>query len=410
MPPEPLKAKNIVFVHGLFGWGPGELGDTPYWGQARAQFSQNFTTHEAKCGPLSSFHDRACELYAQIKGTPVDYGEKHSNDAEHERRPSRRDYSGKGFVPDWSEENPVILVGHSAGAHTCLQMQALLEQRFWDKENNANWVEAVICVAGVLNGSTLTYKFCDERSGKLNGLASDLIGRAVGFLSAFQGMGRFSVLDLYLDQWLSAGTPNLAAVLQAIDATKFVSGEDNLAYDLTLQGCRAANSRFSSNAGTYYLSLVTNASSRRALFGVPLPLKSWRIDPRISPLLSLAGAYQASRPDFGAPPIPGWGAGDLTIDNWRENDGAVSAVSQRYPFTAKSELLGGEGVFGRADIRRGRWYFERLDRALDRPFDHFDPVAGGGSALGRLLKPLDVGLPAAHVEVYRKLNALLATL
>ena len=29
-----MKANHIVFVHGLFGWGPGELGGIPYWGGA----------------------------------------------------------------------------------------------------------------------------------------------------------------------------------------------------------------------------------------------------------------------------------------------------------------------------------------------------------------------------------------
>jgi hypothetical protein len=33
-----VKAKHIVFVPGLFGWGPGELGGFPYWGGALSQF------------------------------------------------------------------------------------------------------------------------------------------------------------------------------------------------------------------------------------------------------------------------------------------------------------------------------------------------------------------------------------
>jgi triacylglycerol lipase len=125
----------------LFGWGPGELGGLPYWGDALAQFSAAFATYEAKCGPISSFHDRACELFAQIKGTRIDYGEAHSLVAGHARW--SRDYARRGFVSDWSEENPVILVGHSAGAQTCLQLQRLLAQDFWGLGTNANWIEAI---------------------------------------------------------------------------------------------------------------------------------------------------------------------------------------------------------------------------------------------------------------------------
>jgi hypothetical protein len=72
----PVKSNHIVFVPGLFGWGPGELGGFPYWGGALEQFDKNrFQTHWVKCGPISSFHDRACEVFARIKGAKIDYGE-----------------------------------------------------------------------------------------------------------------------------------------------------------------------------------------------------------------------------------------------------------------------------------------------------------------------------------------------
>jgi len=51
-------------------------------------------------------------------------------------------------------------------------------------------------------------------------------------------------------------------------------------------------------------------------------------------LLKGPAEYQALRPDFAIPPIQEWGAGDLMIDKWHENDGAVSSISQRFPFTA----------------------------------------------------------------------------
>ena len=125
-----MKANHIVFVPGLFGWGPGELGGFPYWGDALKQFDGNrFQIHEAKCGPISSFHDRACEIFAKIKGTAVDYGAEHSAAAGHDQ--TSRDYTGQGWVRDWSADNPVILIGHSAGAQTCLQLQQLLAEDFW---------------------------------------------------------------------------------------------------------------------------------------------------------------------------------------------------------------------------------------------------------------------------------------
>ena len=182
-----MKSKNIVFVPGLFGWGPAELGGLLYWGDALAQFEGVFNTHWAKCGPISSFHDRACELFAQIKGAQVHYGEKHSKEAGHDQ--TSRNYS-MGFVPDWSADNPVILIGHSAGAQTCLQLPQLVAGNFWKCGSDARWIEAIVSIAGVMNGSTLTYLAgCDQTTGKLKHLPSFFIQK-----------GTEPVIDLYLDQ------------------------------------------------------------------------------------------------------------------------------------------------------------------------------------------------------------------
>jgi triacylglycerol lipase len=185
-----MKSKHIVFVHGFLGWGPQDFhGLASYWGDALGEFSPSFETREAKCGPFSSFHDRACEVFAQIAGKPVDYGELHSRQAGHARTVSGYDFTGKAFVPEWSEENPVILIGHSAGAQTCLTLQRLLEENYWGGDTTANWIEAIVSIAGVLNGSLLTYIACDEQSGKVRGLASDFIGDALKILAKVHAIG-----------------------------------------------------------------------------------------------------------------------------------------------------------------------------------------------------------------------------
>ena len=67
----------VVLVHGLLGFGPKELGPLNYWGTA-FKVPSPLPRYEASVGPLSSAHDRACELAAQIKGARVDYGEEHA--------------------------------------------------------------------------------------------------------------------------------------------------------------------------------------------------------------------------------------------------------------------------------------------------------------------------------------------
>ena len=75
------KDDPVVFVHGLMGWGQraGINAVLPYWGMTTGSLtsylnSLGYETYSATVGPISSAWDRACELYAQLTGTTVDYG------------------------------------------------------------------------------------------------------------------------------------------------------------------------------------------------------------------------------------------------------------------------------------------------------------------------------------------------
>jgi triacylglycerol lipase len=414
-----LQSKNIVFVHGLFGWGPsdGMSRVLPYWGEALAQFDGGaFATHEAKVGPVSSFHDRACELYAQIRGRRVDYGEKHSQEAGHARFSPTLNFEGKALVPDWSAKNPVILVGHSAGAQTVLTLQRLLREGLWNEpgdETGADWVEAIVCVAGVLNGSLLTYVFgCDKSDGQLH---HGLPAQAISSLITLAGLAKKdldfvpSLVDLWLDHW--PGGAGASGSMDWFQASDFVKGTDNLAYDLSLQGCRDANDAFEADANTYYLSLVTGATQApRLLTGLRNTLERLvgrAPGPSVLPessmisLLKPSACFQAGVTFDGAP-IPGWGVGDLTLDAWAENDGAVSSISERYPFTGRNPPAFGRGFMSGQALEPGRWNFERVEDVVGLRFDHIDPVCGAGVKSG--------SYPAAHRQLWSKLRGRLSTL
>jgi triacylglycerol esterase/lipase EstA (alpha/beta hydrolase family) len=334
---------------------------------------------------VSSFHDRACELFAQIRGGDFIYG-KVPDGAKRSVVPrGERKHVAGPLVPDWSADQPVILVGHSAGAHTCLALQRLLGDDYFGVGSNADWVEAVICISGVLNGSTLTYEFgCDPVTGVLTDDPERLIRATVDIAGRLPKIP-LAGIDLWLEQWNDHH-----------DA--FVSGKDNLAYDLTLSGCEAANAAFSTNPNSYYLSLVTSMPTERPkLLGIPLP----RLFGGINVLLEESASYQADIVNFapGALPLANWGtAPELRIDAWRENDGAVSAISQRFPFTHHREPFGREGFFDGAPMQKGKWYFERVENVIGKRFDHLDP------AFGAMMK---WGSAAARRELYQKLAALL---
>ena len=83
---------KFIFVHGLSGWGSYDktYRRMPYWGMRNGDLisflrDNGFDCSAASVAPTGSAWDRACELYAQLNGTIVDYGKVHSQKNNHER-------------------------------------------------------------------------------------------------------------------------------------------------------------------------------------------------------------------------------------------------------------------------------------------------------------------------------------
>jgi triacylglycerol lipase len=262
-------------------------------------------------------------------------------------------------------------------------------------------------VAGVLNGSTLTYISCDETTGRLKRASDFLAQSALDFIAALRlaarpihDLGRD--YDLYLDQWTGKANMTTKELLTFFENNhRFAEGEDNLAFDLSLQGCLKANQKFRTGNKTHYFTLVARATHEG---GLPFGPKVQQPDESINFLLKGPAQFQALKPDFAMRPIPAWGAGELVIDKWRENDGAVSSISQRFPFTAGAPPMDGDGIFGREPetIEKGRWYVEDIEAVTGARFDHFDPVVGA--------KLKSSESEAAQARLYGKLSALLQSL
>jgi len=348
----------IILCHGLFGWGPSELGGFPYWGTGRSVPSP-LRRREASVGPISSAHDRACELAFQVRGGCVDYGEAHAKEAGHAR-------FGRGYdrlsalYPEWSQERPVHLVGHSMGAPTIFLLQQLLAEDYFGWGSNANWIKSLSCISGVLNGSTATYLHgCDPETGlvkerSVGGFLSRLIELHIRMTGDL--FERF--YDFDLDHWgisQNYGEPIESQIRRIAQCPMFL-GTDNAAYSLTVQAMLDQNARCQTHPDTYYFSYVTEQTFSGFLTGHHFP------EPFMNPYAIPTAVYMGSA-TFDPPLYPGFQASD-----WWHNDGLVPVYSQMFPRISGEHPVGGE-ICGRTHFRPGEWYYEVLNSV-----DHIDIV------------------------------------
>lgn len=177
-------------------------------------------------GILSSDHDRACEVFFQVYGGTVDYGEEHALRVGHER--FGRVYA-QGAFPQWNQENPVHLVGHSFGATTAIELYQLLCKDAFHVGSNYKWVRSITCIAGPLSGTTLTHALgVREDSVTRYGIAHMLsIAINIWFKLAHDYPILNNVWDIRMDQWksqtasFSSAFSHANPVLRSLDLAVF---------------------------------------------------------------------------------------------------------------------------------------------------------------------------------------------
>ena len=322
---------KVIFVHGFFGWGPKELNRSlPYWGEA--ENADPFREDEerkarfASVGPISSNHDRACELFYQIKGGDCDYGQDHSEKHEHTRILTHWEKGFDPLYPSWNQENPIHLVCHSQGTTTARMLQFLLDRNFFspDHQTKANWIKSITSISGANNGTTLLYPLgCSDRTGRVD--ATSIIKSITKRLPNLIKHSTRPGYNFDLDQWGLNATQDESVfdLFKSVDANRFILGEDNAFYDLTLHSMHQWNQILKEYTDTYYFSYPTHQTVRVPFTHVHIP--GIRMNPALWFFSGLMGRYSFSR-DF-RDSLPG------TFENsdWRKNDGIVPTYAQEYP-------------------------------------------------------------------------------
>ena len=317
--------KKYIFVHGLAGWGSYDekYAKKPYWGMRNGDLiqylrDQGFDCYAASVSPHGSAWDRACELYAQLYGTRVDYGKRHSEEYGHER-------FGKDFsdcpLCTIEDETELILIGHSFGGTTIRLFSEILvngSKEEWDASEDDGLspffsggeigrVRGIVTIASPLNGTTAYDMFEDENFDP----------------------------DRVKAPWWS----NVFAKLMSKRVVPARDGRDlrdYADYDMHVDHAAELNRRMTTFSDVFYFSLPC-CSTKEAEDGIQKPILKLT-DPFFVKRSSQIGCYSGTT------------KGGTVIDStWHKNDGLVNTISAQAPFGETKKML------DQSELRPGVW-------------------------------------------------------
>ena len=376
----------VVLVHGLLGWGSyDEINSiVPYWGMSTGNIAdylalRGYKAYEASVGPLSSAWDRACELYAQLTGTRVDYGAAHAAKYGHERYGVDYGQYSK-LIPNysWSAVNKINLVGHSFGGATSRLFEDIMAEGS-DEEKAAttdgslspffqggkgDWVYSITALAAPSNGTTFI-EANEDFTAAVAQLTTDM-AKALG-ITKYKG-----VYDFQLNQF-GIYKNNNETILEALDrvlSSDFLSHNDNAFEDLTIDKAMYINSSIEMQPGIYYFSYygcrtyVTPLGNSLPNFRMWAPLKIFAA--RMGSYFGCtAGSFQ-----------DGYGDAQETVSvtptycgsSWQPSDGMVNVVSGMYPYHLEDGIVVPDAHLTftySGKLRTGAWYVMPQE-----PLDH----------------------------------------
>lgn len=387
----------LVFVYGFMGYEIDSFVNFPYWGgltDLRAELMESgFRVFTPEIGPVSSNWDRACELYAAIKGGRVDYGAAHSRLHGHDRY--GRSYPG--LFPEWGERDPetgeehkVHLIGHSMGGQTGRLLTHLLaygdpaEQAAAGEScsplfrGGSRAVASVTTISTPHDGTTLSASY--DQVGALEKLfvrwfASWNVGREKPFV------------DLMLDHWKPLAQQHGMELEEyigtLISEDKWKKIEDTAFYDLTPEGAAELNRRTGAVPEIYYFSWATSRTVGSGEFGEHIPAAGMHLS--LQSGARFMGGLRELPPAAKGPP-----------EKWWENDGVVNTCSMDGPSAGSNEEI----VHYEGQPLPGRWNFMGVLFPLDHWQVHLRMFVGDDTPPGC----------ASLVDFYERMGRFLQSL
>ncbi len=362
----------FVFVAGFAGWGHYDLLNNalPYWGRLNGDLNeylndQGFITCAASVDPIGSAWDRVCELYAQMAGTVVDYGQVHAVRFNHKRFGT--DYSKRPLLDGWGEPdgsggiNKVNFVGHSFGGATIRLLAQLLKDGSPEEiagtrgavsglflGGKADWIHSITTLAAPHNGVDIV-------------LALSPVEGITAF-DTFKGLEPLKTKPVFKEIYNRGKSRSVLRVA------------DKGVYDLYVDGAQDLNKKLSTNDSIYYFSFPTDATVKSPSSDKRIPDKSVA-DPLLYANINIIGRGTKVT-DKG-----------FVIDkSWYNNDGIVNTISTRAPFDEPQK------IFDAHEITPGIWNIMETFRG-----DH-------AGVIGGLSKAVDIR--AMYLEQLQLVNSL----
>ena len=298
---------KYIFVHGLSGWGSYDLQNEfiPYWGMTGGDLmiylnNHGYESYAASVDPAGSAWDRACELYAELYGTRVDYGKEHSSRCGHDR--FGEDFTGRAMLDDF-EGSRFTLIGHSFGGATIRLFSELIrngseEERMatdeaelsaFFKGGNGDGLVAVVTLAAPTNGTT-AYDLYEDPD--------------------------FDPSKIAIPEEYEKNSGAVSASVRKKNDGRIQ--DDYAAYDMHIDNALELNSRITTFPDVYYFA-QPYCSTDTAADGSVNP------DPAITENIFMKGAIIMSK-------YSGKTAGGVILDGaWQPNDGLVNTISAMAP-------------------------------------------------------------------------------
>jgi triacylglycerol lipase len=324
----------IVLVLAWGCWGRDQLYGYKYHvfggnkGDLQTELiAAGYPTCTPSLGLYTSTWDRACELYAQLKGGTVDYGLAHSKKFGHARY--GRTYPP--MIPGWGTIDPttgktrkVHLVALCFGGLTSRLLVQLLEKGYEEERASTPINELSPLFAGghswVLSCTTLVTPH--DGTSSLDHPVFRIITSASYLqfiMDMFAPYVPDGLYDFQMDQWGIHQHPDESLhdfIIRLSHEPALKNSRDFSNYDITSQGIYAFNSWVKAQPDVYYFSLAADATYKGK-------------DGHYHPLASMIPAFYAFSEYMGyhvrsSKPFP-------VTKEWWPNDGTVNVISQNGP-------------------------------------------------------------------------------